>query len=125
MFLGDTLKDFEFRFRLGEVPSPRRAGVKRCAIFGTSARADRNIEPVTLGAGVKLVPKRIYTLDECAGLNGCSFIYVSTTPAAESVWQTLISVRGFRIVNVIKAAPAAAPAAPPVVAGPHPLAAWS
>jgi len=108
--------------------SPRRAGVKRCAIFGTSVRADRNERPVPLGVGVKLVPKRIYTLDECAGLNGCSFVYVSSTPATESVWQMLMSVRGFRIVNVINAAPAAAPAAQaapaPAAADRHPLAAW-
>jgi hypothetical protein len=75
--------------------------VVREAVFGTPTNADPKIAPVTLGGGVTLVPKRIFTLDECAGLNGCSFIYVSSAPASPSVWQSLISVRGARIVALL------------------------
>jgi len=90
-------------FGLG-APAP---GATRTALLGNPTNPDAKIAPVALGPGVALVPKRICTLDECAGLNGCSFVYISSAPAPARVWQSLMCVRGSRIVNVIRSAEAA------------------
>ena len=95
----------------------------RSARFGTKSKAYDHVAPIPIAGDTRLVPKRIFTTAEAAGLNGCTVIYFGLLSEERTAALASVSGRPY-IVNIIKGelqVPEAAPEAAPGAAQPHPM----